>query len=106
MQRKFQRYEEAIVISIEKNLYFNNIDDILKIVKLVSAKCNPNFVSTYKGAEGWKCKDFSSYCTSSGDYKSLWKVWKGETFWGLKNELGETPLVCPQCGCAGNKATP
>ena len=86
-----------------------DISDILKIVQFVSAKCNPNFVSANEFLGNyWNCKAFSDSpygCTSLGDYKPTWnKVWHDETFWDLKNEFGETPLVCPQCGCAGNKA--
>ena len=85
-----------------------DISDILKFVQFVSAKCNPNFVSPIDSTDDWNCKTLSNSpygCTSLGDYNVTWdKVWLGNTFWDLKNEFGETPLVCPQCGCAGNKA--
>ena len=77
-----------------------DISDILKVVQFVSAKCNPNFVSPYD-SPNWNCKTLSKSpygCTSLGDYKSTFFG----TFWDLKNEFGETPLVCPQCGCAGS----
>ena len=64
------------------------------------SECNPDFVT-----KGTTCHEFAidyGLCTSSGDYGPYWdsRPWPmGDgTFddWAVN---GETPLVCPQCGC-------
>ena len=60
------------------------------------SECNPDFVTG-----GTTCHVFAidfELCTSSGDYGPNWDFSTDGTFddWAVN---GETPLVCPQCGC-------
>ena len=63
---------------------------------ILKADCDPE----YKDDDDMKCQDYidNNWCTNNGEQGSNWELSYGpidEYF----NTKGQTPLVCPQCGC-------
>ena len=73
---------------------------ILKCFILGDCKPNPHFVDS----KGYNCKQYAEYkwCTSTGGYgegRKPHETWIFEDF----AKDGETGIVCPECGCKGDK---
>ena len=66
----------------------------------IKPECN----SRYKDKDGFACDSYSrnNWCTETGDQGPAWDT-DYPPIDEYYNANGETPLVCPQCGCNKGK---
>ena len=60
-------------------------------------ECNPNYLDK----DNVTCQEYidKKYCTKNGRQGITWDDKSYPTIDNYFNSKGETPLVCPQCGC-------
>ena len=69
------------------------IHTYIQVLDFFSVSCNPNWSDEF----GHDCQDWldKGWCTSSGFSSGYYYV----------NDFGQTPLVCPECGCKEGNLT-
>ena len=84
-------------------MYFSDMSISIKLASQPYDRtvCNPNFIDS----GGYTCQDYADYkyCTSSGGYGPGWDSEFYGDFEKWANDGYETAMVCPQCGCVGNR---